>query len=162
MSDDVCAIDTAAAADGASSVTSAGGDDVTAAARRHRATSLTLHDVTAAGGGPDAVAEDAMERLELTEKLIRELNETWEQKMRRTEQLRHERYRVRLSVRPSVCPSLPLSTSHPRYLDPLAEFLSTYRTYAFSALTLLVGRQEGHPACKKLSGGVLAWLSVCS
>jgi len=33
---------------------------------------------------------------------------------------------------------------------------------AFSALTLLVGRQEGHPACKKLSGGVLAWLSVRS
>jgi len=30
---------------------------------------------------------------------------------------------------------------------------------AFSALMLLVGRQEGHPACKKLSGGVLAWLS---
>jgi len=26
---------------------------------------------------------------------------------------------------------------------------------AFSALTLLVGRQEGHPACKKLSDGVL-------
>ena len=24
---------------------------------------------------------------------------------------------------------------------------------SFSALTLLVGRQEGHPACKKLSGG---------
>ena len=33
---------------------------------------------------------------------------------------------------------------------------------AFSALTLLVGRQEGNPACKKLSGGVLAWLSVWS
>jgi len=32
----------------------------------------------------------------------------------------------------------------------------------FNALTLLVGRQEGHPACKKLSGGVLAWLSVWS
>jgi len=31
-----------------------------------------------------------------------------------------------------------------------------------TALTLLVGRQEGHPACKKLSGEVLAWLSVCS
>ena len=31
-----------------------------------------------------------------------------------------------------------------------------------SALTLLVGRQEGHLACKKLSGGVLAWLSVWS
>jgi len=34
--------------------------------------------------------------------------------------------------------------------------------HAFSALTLLVGRQEGHPACKKLSGGVLAWLSAWS
>jgi len=31
---------------------------------------------------------------------------------------------------------------------------------AFSALTLLVGQQEGHPACKKLSGGMLAWLCV--
>ena len=29
-------------------------------------------------------------------------------------------------------------------------------------MTLLVGRQEGHPACKKLSGVVLAWLSVWS
>jgi len=37
-----------------------------------------------------------------------------------------------------------------------------YGGTAFSALTLLVGRQEGHPACKKLSGGVLAWLSVWS
>jgi len=27
---------------------------------------------------------------------------------------------------------------------------------AFSALMLLVGRQEGHPACKKLSAGMLA------
>ena len=35
-------------------------------------------------------------------------------------------------------------------------------TCAFSALTLLVGRQEGHLACKKLSGGVLAWSSVWS
>jgi len=33
---------------------------------------------------------------------------------------------------------------------------------AFSALTLLVGRQQRHPACKKLSGGVLVWLSVWS
>jgi len=33
---------------------------------------------------------------------------------------------------------------------------------SFSDLTLLVGRQEGHPACKKLSGEVLAWLSVWS
>ena len=34
--------------------------------------------------------------------------------------------------------------------------------FAFSALMLLVRQQEGHPACKKLSGGVLAWLSVWS
>ena len=33
---------------------------------------------------------------------------------------------------------------------------------AFGALTLLVGWQEGHPARKKLSSGVLAWLSAWS
>jgi len=27
---------------------------------------------------------------------------------------------------------------------------------------VFLGQQEGHPACKKLSGGVLAWLSVWS
>jgi len=31
---------------------------------------------------------------------------------------------------------------------------------AFSALTLLVGRQEGHPACENLSDGVLAWICL--
>ena len=31
--------------------------------------------------------------------------------------------------------------------------LSQTRLMALSALMLLVGRQEGHPACKKLSGG---------
>jgi len=31
---------------------------------------------------------------------------------------------------------------------------------AFSAVMLLVGQQEGHPACNKLSGGMLAWLPV--
>ena len=50
-------------------------------------------------------------------------------------------------------------TAHHR--PPLA-YLFTYFISAFSALTLLVGRQEGHPACKKLSGGVLMWLSVWS
>jgi len=40
--------------------------------------------------------------------------------------------------------------------------LLSYLLIAFSTLMLLVGRQEGHPACKKLSGGVLAWLSVWS
>ena len=33
---------------------------------------------------------------------------------------------------------------------------------AFNALTLLVGHQQEHPACKKSSQEVLAWLSVCS
>ena len=40
--------------------------------------------------------------------------------------------------------------------------LFTSHLFTFSALTLLVGWQEGHPACKKLSSGVLAWLSVWS
>ena len=34
--------------------------------------------------------------------------------------------------------------------------------FSFSAFALLVGRQEGHLACRKLSSGVLAWLSVWS
>jgi len=55
---------------------------------------------------------------------------------------------------------------HPLHSVTLHYFLNTEWTVAsvvaFSALTLLVGRQEGHAACKKLSGGVLAWLSVWS
>ena len=43
---------------------------------------------------------------------------------------------------------------------PLSICSLTPMMFAFSALTLLVGRQEGHPACKKLEGGLLAWLSV--
>jgi len=43
------------------------------------------------------------------------------------------------------------------------KFVCQFRfCFVFSALTLLVGRQEGHLACKKLSGGVLAGLSVWS
>jgi len=38
--------------------------------------------------------------------------------------------------------------------------LCSISVIAFSALTLLVGQQEGHLACKKVSGGMLAWLSV--
>jgi len=37
-----------------------------------------------------------------------------------------------------------------------------WQHFAFSALTLLVGQQKGHPACKNLSSEVLAWLSVWS
>jgi len=36
--------------------------------------------------------------------------------------------------------------------------------FPLSALTLLVGRQEGHPACKKLDVGlmvVMIWLELC-
>ena len=46
------------------------------------------------------------------------------------------------------------------FLVDLFFLISCWIVMAFSALTLLVGRQEGHPACKKLSGEVLAWLSV--
>jgi len=34
--------------------------------------------------------------------------------------------------------------------------------FAFPALTLLVGHQEEHPACKKFSDEVQVWLSVWS
>ena len=35
--------------------------------------------------------EDAIEQLKLSEKLISELNETWEEKMRKTEEIRKQR-----------------------------------------------------------------------
>jgi len=47
-------------------------------------------------------------------------------------------------------------------VSEITYFVSSGIYSAFSALTLLVERQEGHPACKKLSGEVLAWLSVWS
>ena len=49
---------------------------------------------------------------------------------------------------------------HVRLIWVIKFYLLTY--CAFSALTLLVGQQEGHPACKKQSGGVVARLSVWS
>ena len=52
--------------------------------------------------------------------------------------------------------STTLVKCHECFMPPVQQ------PFAVSALTLLVGRQEGHPACKKLSGGVLAWLSVWS
>ncbi|XP_067411147.1 kinesin-like protein KIF1C [Emydura macquarii macquarii] len=42
-------------------------------------------------GGQLICTEDAMERLQETEKIIAELNETWEEKLRKTEALRMER-----------------------------------------------------------------------
>jgi len=44
----------------------------------------------------------------------------------------------------------------------VSSIFNVYVILAFSASTLLVGRQEGHPACKKVSGEVLALLSVWS
>ena len=52
------------------------------------------------------------------------------------------------------------SMNHFKNLQVSLSFI--FMLFAVSALTLLVGRQEGHPACKKLSGGVLAWLSAWS
>jgi len=51
-----------------------------------------------------------------------------------------------------------VSADHFFVINQFCNLLGLY--FALSALTLLVGRQEGHPACKKMSGGVLAWLSV--
>jgi len=49
------------------------------------------------------------------------------------------------------------------FLPPNQQRQSTegrHMTLAFNALMLLVGRQERCPACKKLSGGMVAWLCV--
>ena len=82
-----------------------------------------------------------------------------------------------LAMRPGVKPPpaamarMPFHMGHmpmmpPNYgammMTPFVRIFCTCFWFAFSALTLLVGRQEGHLACKKLSGGVLAWLSVWS
>ena len=55
------------------------------------------------------------------------------------------------------------SNSSATFLRKMYKWLDCWMLcIAFSALTLLVGWQEGHPACKKLSGGVLACLSAWS
>jgi len=44
--------------------------------------------------------------------------------------------------------------THSELFDWQVKYLDVYLCLAFSALTLLVGRQEGHPVCKKnLSSG---------
>jgi len=40
------------------------------------------------------------------------------------------------------------------------EYLNNVVSSHFGALRVLFGWQEEHLACKKLSGGVLVWLSV--
>jgi len=63
---------------------------------------------------------------------------------------------------PSICPTT--GSQQVCCCRPEGQEISTdyCMASAFNALTLLFGRQEGHPVCKKLSGGVLAWLSVWS
>jgi len=46
--------------------------------------------------------------------------------------------------------------------DWLASCITLAFLFAFNALMLLVGRQEGHPVCKKWEWWVLAWLSMWS
>jgi len=48
------------------------------------------------------------------------------------------------------------------YLLVIYLFFVLWVKYAFSALTLFVGRQERHLACKNLSSGMLAWLFAWS
>ena len=54
---------------------------------------------------------------------------------------------------------LVTGTDEPIESCGLAIIVDCSTELVFSALTLLVGRQEGHPACKKQSGRVLMWFS---
>jgi len=56
------------------------------------------------------------------------------------------------------CTSLDISVNVNLYL--VNKFCYLFCYFAFSALTLLFEWQEGHPACKKPTSWVLAWLSV--
>jgi len=49
-----------------------------------------------------------------------------------------------------------LQPDHPFISNVIYICMAHSTSFAYSALMLLVGRQKGHPACKKLSGGVLA------
>ena len=68
-----------------------------------------------------------------------------------------------VSVSAETCKLIFTDTAMLRvFTDQYVSNTNWNRAHAFSALSLLVGQQEGHLACKKLSGGVLAWLSVWS
>ena len=54
--------------------------------------------------------------------------------------------------------SIRISLLHANCQLPFSHWLC-YSHSAFSALTLLVGRQEGHPACKNRVVGYMAWKS---
>ena len=75
-----------------------------------------------------------------------------------------------LTYLPTRCMSsiqtLPRGTSFAAFLSMYVDrdviSFHYYASQCFQCFALLVGRQEGHPVCKKLSCGVLAWLSVWS
>ena len=60
----------------------------------------------------------------------------------------------------SVCCLITIAYICKNYVSRQVKNARLTASFAFSALTLLVGRQEGHPAWKKQSGGVLVWLSI--
>jgi len=71
-----------------------------------------------------------------------------------------ERTRRRADLAPTT--AQPTFTSHQQPSFNAADRISTGWCGAFNALTLLVGRPEEHLAGRKVSDGVLMWLSVCS
>jgi len=70
--------------------------------------------------------------------------------------------RTSLLVDPDVQLVLKKSYSLDDLIASNGSVLSVLFSSVFSALTLLVGWQDGHPARKKLSDEVLTWLSVWS
>jgi len=77
-------------------------------------------------------------------------------------------YHLSIMISMSVCVFVSLSVCLCKHISRtmcviFTRFLCVLpMAVAFSALTLLVAWQEGHPACRKLSRGVLAWLCVWS
>ena len=70
--------------------------------------------------------------------------------------IKKKTYYLKLTVKQSLCHFQP-SIIDVHYRNTVILCL-----LAFSTMALLVGQQEGYPACKKLSGEVLAWLPVWS
>jgi len=71
-------------------------------------------------------------------------------------------FQVRLREFSSVSSLIVLLFANYNYFFLVCKVLQVLWYFAFSALTLLVEQQEGHPACKKQTGGVLVWLSLWS
>ena len=102
-----------------------------------------LHEVD-----PRRSSADVVERVSCLERLV-----DW---------MMHHSWRQRIKTH-KVCHNachLSQTTASSDYSH--SSILTSIVKNPFSALTLLVGQQEGHLACKKLSGGVLEWLSVWS